>query len=239
MRESAPQPPLMWRAARGQSATVFSRSAIHWLYLGTTVSAVNACSDGSRSGRGSDLAHAVEPFEVRASPAAPADRLYWFEQQLFAEGVVAGDQFGASVAISPGTIVIGAAGVNVAQGAAYVFTQAGPTAWTERQPRLVVEEEPEGQFGISVGISGDTIVVGAPNVEGDAQAAGAAYLFGSSSDGWSREQTLTVPGTSRFGSSVAVSDGTVVVGAPMQLAPPDPRGSAAYVFERQPGDTWG
>ena len=126
----------------------------------------------------------------------------WTQQAyLKASNAGAGDLFGYSVAVSSDTVVVGAyledsntVGVNGApdelaadSGAAYVFTRSG-LAWT-RQAYLKASNTGAGDnFGASVDVSGDTVVVGAymeassttgvnstPNEL--ASIAGAAYVF--------------------------------------------------------------
>ena len=83
--------------------------------------------------------------------------------------------FGASVAISGDTVVVGAhwedsnaTGVNGNQsdnsaansGAAYVFIRSG-TTWSQQAYLKASNTEAGDGFGHSVAISGDTVVVGA------------------------------------------------------------------------------
>ncbi len=97
--------------------------------------------------------------------------------------------------------------------------------------------KPEDFFGISVAISGDTIVVGAYNPPHlDDFLAGAAYVFVKPVSGWSGTLTETAKLTgsdadsgSWFGISVAMSGDTAVVGASLQ--------GAAYVFVK-PASGW-
>ena len=98
-------------------------------------------------------------------------------------------------------------------------------------------------FGFSVAISGDTIVVGAPgeglDVQGNRTFEGAAYVFTKPHGGWVSSSDATrltapdaPPGT-WFGTSVAVSDDTVVVGAPgNRYWPWEEFPTAAYVFTK-------
>jgi hypothetical protein len=68
-------------------------------------------------------------------------------------------------------------------------------------------------FGFAVAVSGDTMVVGALGSDG---ARGAAYVFANSGTGWAQVAKLTASDSAanqRFGTSVAVSGGTAVVGA--------------------------
>ncbi len=138
----------------------------------------------------------------------------WTQQQkLTASDGAFNDGFGFSVAISGETIVVGALNQNGGQGAAYVFARSGGV-WSEQQkltPSFVTVEF----FGSSVGISGETIVVGAP---GNTGFLGAAYVFEREGTIWQERQQL-FSGERReeeqdqFGIAVAISDDTIVVGA--------------------------
>ena len=62
------------------------------------------------------------------------------------------------------------------------------------------------QFGGSVDVDGDTLVVGAPYEDVDAVAnVGAAYVYRRTNRVWVLEQRLTPPGSVHFGASVAIS----------------------------------
>jgi hypothetical protein len=168
----------------------------------------------------------------------------WTQQAyLKASNTDAGDQFGGySVAFAGDTLVVGAkeeasnaTGVNGDQtnnsadgaGAAYVFTRSG-AVWTQQAYLKASNTDSEDQFGWSVAISGDTLVVGArveasnaTGVNGDqtdnsANSAGAAYVFTRSGTVWSQQAYLKASNTDAsdgFGAHVAISGDTVVVGA--------------------------
>jgi hypothetical protein len=93
---------------------------------------------------------------------------------------------GWSVAISGRTVVGGAflstVGTNQMQGSAYLYVEPQNGWITGLQPSAELSSSdglPDNQFGASVGISGKTIVVGAPLVTvGSNQSQGAAYIFG-------------------------------------------------------------
>jgi hypothetical protein len=88
------------------------------------------------------------------------------------------DDFGFSVAISGETVVVGAHGdVDVAQGSAYVFVRSGGV-WSQQQKLEASDAAAEDDFGFSVAISGETVVVGAPSDDGAAGSdQGSAYVF--------------------------------------------------------------
>ena len=89
--------------------------------------------------------------------------------------------FGASVAISGDTVVVGAYGDDdkgSGSGSAYIYTRddAGSltASWTQRAKLLASDGAANDYFGFSVAISGNTAVVGA---YGDDDDKGSAYIF--------------------------------------------------------------
>lgn len=112
-----------------------------------------------------------------------------------------------------------------------------------QQTALVAATTGRGDwFGESVAISGDTLVVGAHGEVGT----GAAYAFTRLDDGWTQQAYLKASNADagdRFGSSVAISNDTLVVGAPYESSSADGgesdnssnRAGAAYVFIRKNG----
>jgi hypothetical protein len=182
----------------------------------------------------------------------------WGQQRMVTiAGAANYDWFGYSVAISGDTAVVGAlgedgaGGVDADRGAAYVLRRnlggANYWNWAERLTAYVAEDG--DQFGYSVAISGDTIVVGAKGEDGAGGAGadrGAAYLFERNEDGadsWGQVKKLTAAdpeNNDNLGESVAISVDTVVVGAPYNDGASSNSG-AAYVFERNEGgaDSWG
>jgi hypothetical protein len=144
------------------------------------------------------------------------------QQQLIAVDGAALDQFGGAVAISGDTAVVGApydsVGANSHQGSVYVFIRVGGT-WTQ-QAQLFADDGAAGdEFGWSVGIDGDTIVVGAhaDNVFANTDQ-GSAYVFVRSGTTWTQQAHLFAnDGSARdrdyFGNAVAIQGDTAIVGA--------------------------
>ena len=102
--------------------------------------------------------------------------------------------------------------------------------WTQQAELTSSDGFSYDQFGISVAISGNTAVIGAPQ-HGD----GAAYVFVLSGGTWSAQAELTAtdaPG-GFFGSAVAVSGDTAVIGA----YEANGNQGSAFVFVRN-GTTW-
>jgi len=166
----------------------------------------------------------------------------WTQQQpsLTASDGAGGDRFGSSVAISGDTIVVGAYFAGSGRGAAYVFTRSG-TSWTQ-QAKLDASDNPGGdRFGLSVGISGETIVVSASfDFIGGNALQGSAYVFVRSGASWIQQAKLTASDGAagdQFGHSVAINGDTVVVGAKTDSVGGQFSQGSAYVFVRN-GATW-
>jgi hypothetical protein len=179
----------------------------------------------------------------------------WGEvKQLFASDGAADDRFGSSVAISGDTLVVGAlgdaVGGNILQGSAYLFERnaGGANNWGEVKKLTASDGALGDEFGFSVGISGDTIVVGAlgDDVGGNA-GQGSAYLFERNAggvDNWGEVKQLFASdgaASDNFGVSVAISGDTIVVGARLHKVGSNVVQGSAYIFERNAGgaDNWG
>ena len=159
---------------------------------------------------------AVSASGAGASPAAttPAGLPLAPHLRLTAKDGAANDQYGASVAASEDTIVIGAHSDDIDgrsdQGSVYVFSGAGGD-WTIQQKLTAPDGEAGDQFGTAVAISGNLLVVGAPRDKTRTNTAqGSAYVFLRSSGGWAFQQKLTAQDGAagdQFGASVAISGG--------------------------------
>ena len=150
---------------------------------------------------------AMSALTLHAWAAPIAQQAY-----LKASNTEADDHFGQAVAVSGDTVVVGAfgedsnaTGVNGNQtnnsagtsGAAYVFAREG-TNWSQQADLKASNTGAFDQFGISVAVSGNRVVVGANSedsnatgVDGnpgnnDATNAGAAYVFVRLAGAWSQ-----------------------------------------------------
>ena len=105
----------------------------------------------------------------------------WVQQaELTAADGAADDVFGTSVALSGTTVVVGAyahkVGSNGDQGSAYVYTLSGGS-WVQQAELTSSDGAASDEFGISVALSGTTVVVGARyHLVGSHVAQGAAYV---------------------------------------------------------------
>ena len=173
------------------------------------------------------------------------------DAKLTASDGVARDQFGSSVAISGDTVVVGAFGDDdngnsTLTGSVYVFVEPGG-GWagslTEDAKLTAFDGAAGDQFGRSVAVSGDTVVVGVHGDDDNGSNSGSAYVFVEPGGGWAGSLTQDAKLTAsdgaaadRLGRSVAVSGDTVVVGAAVDDDNGTDSGSA-HVFV-EPGGGW-
>jgi len=168
----------------------------------------------------------------------------WSQQaKLTALDASAGDSFGWSIGVAGDTVVLGAPydddkGKN--SGSVYVFSRTGET-WSQ-QAKITAADGTEGDlFGISLAISGDTILVGADLNEEKGLKAGAAYVFTRSGRSWTQQAKLTAHDGSEgdiFGVRVALEGDTALISARRDDDNIMGRDSgSAYIFSRA-GNTW-
>jgi uncharacterized protein (TIGR03437 family) len=151
---------------------------------------------------------------------------------------------GAFIALSGDTAVIGSPGDDVGnnqgQGSAYVFVRSG-AAWLQQQRLFASDGAARDQFGSSVSVSGNYLVVGAIWKQvGSNYNQGAAYVFVRSGATWIGQQRLTAPDGApddNFGRAVAINDGRVAVGATQADISGRSNQGAVYLFTRS-GSTW-
>jgi hypothetical protein len=172
--------------------------------------------------------------------------------------------FGISAAISGDTLVAGCLSDALGgRSSAYVFARGGGE-WAEQAQLGASNGDLEDRFGWSVAVSGDTVLVGAPQedsaatgVDGNqgdnsASDSGAAYVFARSGSTWPQRAYLKASNAAagdRFGVSVALSRDAALVGALAESGRSsgvngdgDNRGipvaGAAYQFIVARGGTW-
>jgi hypothetical protein len=165
---------------------------------------------------------------------------YGLQQKLTISSGQNGDNFGFSVAIEGNTLIGGAIQWTPivgqpAFGAAYVYEFNGST-WVSQGRLTASDGASVDRFGYSVAVSNNVVAVGAREddtvVGGDA---GSAYIFRRAGTIWTQRQKLTPSDPfngDRFGVSVALSFGNLVVGAAEKaLSAPNGQGAAYYYIE--------
>lgn len=138
------------------------------------------------------------------------------EFKVIASDGALSDQFGNAVDISGNLAVVGALqndGNQVNSGAAYIFAfNETSNTWTEEAKLMASDGGLYDEFGTSVGIFGNTAVVGAPNHAGT----GALYIFTKSETGWVQTDKIVssdIAAGDYFGSNVAMTADRILVGA--------------------------
>jgi hypothetical protein len=153
------------------------------------------------------------------------------------------NKFGKSIAIDSERIYIGAPGDLSANGtdsgAVYVFTLSDGS-WVEKA-KLHASDGGEGDnFGHSISVFNDTLVVGAPSDDSNGTDSGATYVFVRNAAGeWNEEVKLIASDGAyddNFGWSVAVGADVAIVGALYANAPGSDSGSL-YTYDRT-GTNW-
>jgi FG-GAP repeat protein len=171
----------------------------------------------------------------------------WTQQaRLQKAGGTSFENFGLAVDVSANTIVVGVPGEDgggrIDQGGAYVFDRSG-TTWNTGTPIAAPVPGDDDQFGMTVAIDRNHIVVGAKFEDGSAKGigqtpdatlthAGAAYFYrrtGTTSFTPLYIKASNTAFDNQFGTSVAVDRTTFVVGAPNENTGAAHAG-AVYVF---------
>ncbi len=161
-------------------------------------------------------------------------------------GPVTNDYFGISCALDGDTLAVGASGdpTNGSfAGAVYVFERnlGGENNWGLRTKIVPPVIGTEDEFGWSVALSGDNLIVGVP---GEAGGTGAAFVFNrnqGSPDGWGQVQVISHPQPNtldEFGSSVEIQDDLAVVGAIREGSTLGTRTGAVYIFRETAPGVW-
>ncbi len=166
----------------------------------------------------------------------------WTEQaKLTASDAAPNDLFGQSVSIASSTAAIGAYfddDLGSHSGSAYIFQRSG-TTWSENAKLVPSDGAEADQFGFSISLSGDTVVVGSPFDDDMGTDSGSAYVFRFNGTSWTQEAKLTAADGATgdlFGYSVSI-DGDVVVAGAYSADAAGVDSGAAYVF-RFGGTSW-
>ena len=209
----------------------------------TNVDSTDGCASGDNSASDSGAAYVFK---------RDSNGIWVQDAYLKAPNTGSDDRFGYSVAVDGDIIVVGAfqedsnstsvdntdgsaSSNNGASnsGAAYVFKRDSNGDWVQDAYLKTSNADPSDNFGQSVAVSGDVVVVGAywedgnstriENTDGSASSdnsrsnSGAAYVFKRDSNGnWVQDAYLKASNAGaddRFGEAVAISGDTIVIGA--------------------------
>ncbi|MGB1037362.1 MAG: hypothetical protein ACPGYY_01865, partial [Bacteroidia bacterium] len=239
--------------AESGSAYIFVRNGTSWSQQAKLTASDGAAGD--RFGRGVSIdgdyavvgAYQDDDNGTNSGSAYVFNRsgTSWSQQaKLTPSDGAANDFFGnsESVSISGDYVVVGAyldddKGSN--SGSAYIFNRSG-TSWSQQAKLTASDGSANDQFGISVSISGDDVIVGAYiGSSSGVTSCGSAYIFTRSGTTWSEQAELNASDAAandRFGHAVSISGDLAVSGAYLDSDNGASSGSA-YIFERS-GTSW-
>lgn len=212
--------------------------------------------DASGANQADNAAHESGAVYVFDRGAASYEQVAY----LKASNADAEDRFGANLALAGDTLVVSALGeatlggdgnesneLRPDSGAVYVFERVGD-AWLQTaylKAPVVAEAD---YFGAALGISGETLVVGALGDDsgGNAPLSGAAHVYVRTAQGWEFSKTMRAPNAEagdRFGNSIAITPSLLAIGAYNEAANvagingdwtnnDTPGAGAAYLYRR-------
>ena len=144
----------------------------------------------------------------------------WIEQaKLVALDGSVRDSFEYSVGIHGDTAIVGAYGDDdngPASGSVHVFVR-NYGVWTHQAKLLYPDGSAGDYFGFSLGIYGDTVIVGALGNDDNGSNSGSSHLFFPNGVTWTHQANLLAPDGSagdQFGRNVGIYVDAVIVGAP-------------------------
>lgn len=166
----------------------------------------------------------------------------WAQQaKLTAADGAAGDRFGNAQSLGSGLAVVGANGDDdrgANSGSVYVYARSG-SIWSQQQKLTAADGAAGDLLGISISLSGETLLAGAHANDDHGTDSGSAYAFARSGTTWTQQAKLTAFDGStndEFGRSVSLSGDLALVGAIHDQVNAYQSGSA-YLFSRS-GSTW-
>ena len=160
--------------------------------------------------------------------------------KILASDGATSDHYGHSVSLYEDRVAAGAHVDDAGAGSAYILDD-GPTGFTESAKVIAVDRAPDDQFGWSVSLTLDRVIVGAPGNDDAGSESGSAYIFDLVNGTWTLVAKLVASDAAagdRFGSSVAIVGDFAAVGAESDNHGGLANAGSVYVF-RKLGATWG
>ena len=147
---------------------------------------------------------------------------FTFSQKIFSSNGKERDEFGTAIAANSETLIVGAPkndGIGSDAGAAYIFEKSNQGMWIHKQ-QLTANDGSNGDlFGYSLDIEKNTILIGAIGDDTTGPNEGSAYFFSQNTNANWEEKGKILPvgfvdSGAIMGSSVAIKDNLIVLGAP-------------------------
>lgn len=143
------------------------------------------------------------------------------EQNLIADDAAISDQFGTSVSIFGDKIAVGSPNNSEAAfngGAVYIYKFDNGT-WVEEEKILAGDANDSDNFGFSVSLDNDRVLIGCPNNNGGSPNIGGAYVYDFDGNNWIFTQKLVSTfsefGGESLGYDVALEGDVAVLGSPL------------------------
>ena len=207
-----------------EKAYVYARSGSAWtktdtfMKLGGTGSEFGTFVDIYRdtavigAPQDDDAVHGVDSGAVYVY--ARSGGLWSLQAQLTAADGSASDRFGTGVSVFRDTFIAGSPNDDDRAsnaGAAYAFTRSG-TTWTQQDKMTASDGAADDGFGRSISLSGDAVIIGAPD---RSAGMGAAYGFIRYGAEWLEEGMVDTGNAAgdRYGAALSLSGGAIVAGA--------------------------
>lgn len=160
----------------------------------------------------------------------------WIEEAKLRPSLVdTGMEFGECVSIDGDVIAIGAPcgnGAAASSGAAYIFRYMNGS-WLEASKLVSADGQTSDQFGASVSIDRDTVLIGAIEDDGLRYQGGAAYLYRFANGVWNEEARIFASDAENhdgFGASVSIHGHLIAAGAPYR-SETDFASGIAYAYD--------
>jgi hypothetical protein len=229
------------------SVSIYQISGASWVLMQKLTDATGVAGDqfgSSVSISGNNVIIGSPYFDVVGSPDLGAINFFqlssgtWVYMVKGIDGLgQANDNFGSSVSISGNYAIVGSPfrneGASLDQGSGFIF-QLNAGAWTQIQ--RITAGSAGDNFGTSVCISGNYIIVGVPNDDVGANAdQGSVLIYELNGSSWIVSQGITLPtgtASNNFGFSVSVSGNYLIVGSPNEGIPTIPEQGAAIIYQK-------
>ena len=145
------------------------------------------------------------------------------------------DRFGSALGLDGNLLAVGAPAADSGRGAVYLFEAGRAGGWTERTRLVPGTRMPGDNLGSALALVEGFLLVGAT---GHDSSMGIVHVWRKQGTTWAPAGTISggdLKRGDRFGSSIALSNGVAVIGAPRH----NDQAGAAYVFRFDPGtSTW-
>ena len=242
------------------AAYVYRYNGVSWVFERQLLANDRAAADGfgrSVATDGNIIVVGADSADLVGAPNTGALYVFHYaggttwvqDQKLTASDASAVVGLGSRVALSGNVLVASAnvAGVSgTPTGAVYMFNYNGAT-WVQEAKRLSTDADGHDQYGGSIGVDGNTVVVGArfDNFVVSTFEVGAAYVYDRNGGAWTLTQKITAAQaeltqdhgigflSAFFGAGVAIRGDAIVIGSSLDNSDM----GAAYVY-RLVGGVW-